>query len=269
MPKPVQDRSKLRWTLETKERNQSVRAKRPIAKNNAGASDKSDADSDDQSQGSVTEDQDSSADSMEETSDLENDLPREGASKKTSKRKRRAVSPTHFGEMLQGLLGEEAEPSTKASKKPTPILSLAPSIRRSANSKALRAKAARMALEKRHERQERAHVRDVIGDWAPPGVLPGQPIDSESASMQEYMDQGGGKGYERRLRKVAQRGVVKLFNAIRAAQETSVDDVDKARALKQKSHQTNPLGSSERAVNELSKTNFLDLLRKDPRATSS
>ncbi|WFD45107.1 hypothetical protein MPSI1_003784 [Malassezia psittaci] len=269
MPKPVQDRSKLRWTLDAKEKKPSAIAKQKTAKNDTAASDRSDVDSDDQGEESVNEDQDSSADSMEDLSDTEGDLPKGSTSKKTSKRKRRAVSPTQFGELLQGLLGEEAESSSKAPKQATPILSLAPSIRRSANSKALRAKAARMALEKRHERQERAHVRDVIGDWTPPGILPGQQIDSSTASMQEYMDQGGGKGYERRLRKVAQRGVVKLFNAIRAAQETSVDDVDKARALKQKSHQTNPLGSSERAVNELSKTNFLDLLRKDPKATPS
>lgn len=126
-----------------------------------------------------------------------------------------------------------------------------------------------MALEKRREREERAHVRDVIGDWGPPGVLPGQTVTPEAPTMLAWTEQGGAKGYERRLRKVAQRGVVKLFNAIRAAQETSVDDVDKARALKRKGTKTNALGNTETAVNELSRNNFLDLLRSNPKGTSA
>ena len=157
----------------------------------------------------------------------------------------------------------------REAKAPASILSLAPSVRRTANTTTLRAKAARMALEKKREREERAHVRDVIGDWLPPGVLPGQTIPEDSPQMIEWTEQGGAKGYERRLRKVAQRGVVKLFNAIRVAQETSVDDVDKARALKRKSSKTNALGNSERAVNELSKSNFLDLLRGAPKGPSA
>ena len=105
--------------------------------------------------------------------------------------------------MLEGLLGDKRE-----AKAPASILSLAPSVRRTANTTTLRAKAARMALEKKREREERAHVRDVIGDWLPPGVLPGQTIPEDSPQMIEWTEQGGAKGYERRLRKVAQRGVV-------------------------------------------------------------
>ncbi|WFD32808.1 hypothetical protein MSPP1_003859 [Malassezia sp. CBS 17886] len=173
-------------------------------------------------------------------------------SKKTQKRKRRAVSPTAFGETLEALL----RPQEAAAPTPASILSLAPSIRRTANATTLRAKAARLALDHRRQREERAHVKDVIGSWGPPGMLPGTDAQAPTA----WMDGGGAKGYERKLRKVAQRGVVKLFNAIRAAQTTSAEDVDKARA-QPKSQRTNALGSRDVAVNELSKTNFLELLR--------
>ena len=196
-----------------------------------------------------------------------------GTSRKTTsewlltERRRRAVSPTTFGDAMEQLLG--ATPSSGPA-----ILSLAPRVRKSANASTLRAKAARIALLERRERQERAHVRDVIGEWGPPGVLPGNVPDE--AVEQSFLEQGGTKGYERRLRKVAQRGgaslltVVKLFNAIRAAQSTSTDDIDKARTLSGGRHgakKANVVGSRETAraylltVNELSKSNFLDLLR--------
>lgn len=182
------------------------------------------------------------------------------------------MSPTAFGATLEGLLGlggeEDASLPAPAPTQPS-ILSLAPSVRRTANKTTLRAKAERLALEQRREREERAHVRDVIGGWGPPGRLPSQHTDAEAPETLEWLEQGGTKGYERRLRKVAQRGVVKLFNAIRVAQETSMDDVDKARANKRTSAKTNPLGSTEAAVNELSKSNFLDLLRTAPKGTSA
>ncbi|WFD34239.1 hypothetical protein MCUN1_001076 [Malassezia cuniculi] len=177
------------------------------------------------------------------------------ASRKTTKRRRRAVSPTAFGETMEKLLGDT--PSSGPA-----ILSLAPRVRKSANASTLRAKAARIALLERRVRQERAHVRDVIGEWGPPGVLPGRTPDE--ATQQAFLEQGGTKGYERRLRKVAQRGVVKLFNAIRAAQSTSTEDIDKARAIAGGRHgakKVNAVGSRETALNELSKNNFLDLLR--------
>lgn len=161
------------------------------------------------------------------------------------------MSPTAFGEALEGLLGtatgtdapteaRRAEPSSNA------ILSLAPRVRKSANATTLRARAGRIALQQRRELEERGHVKDVIGEWGPPGVLPTSRAPEESPGFHEWMEQGGAKGYERRLRKVAQRGVVKLFNAIRAAQTTSPGDIDKARE-QSTSHKTNPLGNREAA----------------------
>lgn len=182
-------------------------------------------------------------------------------------RKRRATSPTSFGATLQGLLGnvkedetnvsdegeEEAsnvkagpskEKATRTSIAPLgqpAILSLAPHIRRGAQSSRLNDKAARLALAAKRKREDRARVTDVIGGWGAPGELPktyegeeklGGTISSNELSTKEeqqrlkgWLDEGGVQGYEKRLRKSAQRGVVKLFNAIRAAQNTTDADL--------------------------------------------
>src|SRR5690606_27229934 len=80
--------------------------------------------------------------------------------------------------------------------------------------------------------------------------------DNGQESMQAIMER------EKRLRKIAQRGVVRLFNAVRAAQvkgemaekvlEADVDDA--ARVVS--------LGEKKEKVTEMSKKGFLDLLEK-------
>ncbi|EPQ28716.1 uncharacterized protein PFL1_03520 [Pseudozyma flocculosa PF-1] len=235
-----------------------------------------------------------------------------GKSKKTAKRKRRATSPTSFGLALEGLLGaapassddedaaaqgadddaDDHEATDKPAKKrkaagpsasssqPAAILSLAPHLRRSAQSVQLSARASRIAIEERRAREERARVKDVIGGWGPPGVLPAIELpgadgaavkkdDDDEDKMGEWALQGGSAGYERRLRKVAQRGVVKLFNAIRAAQTTTKDDLEEAEEqaaggpkISGGAKKANALGGKEARLADLSKNNFLDLIRK-------
>lgn len=76
-----------------------------------------------------------------------------------------------------------------------------------------------MALDQKRKREERAHVADVIGGWGPPGQLPDEEMESSrlenldsekkeklESSREEWEKEGGTKGYERKLRKVAQRG---------------------------------------------------------------
>lgn len=96
---------------------------------------------------------------------------------------------------------------------------MAPHLRRSAASTTLNARAARLALDQRKKREERAHVTDVIGGWGPPGSLPDEEseqirlnhLDNEKRGFlendrKEWEKEGGTKGYEKKLRKVAQRG---------------------------------------------------------------
>ncbi|CAO1625217.1 unnamed protein product [Parajaminaea phylloscopi] len=201
----------------------------------------------------------------------------------------------------------QSETSSAVSKKPSatpgaaaPIFALAPSVRSRISSTTLSAKAARVALEERRARESRWRVRDVIGGWGRPGQRPGEEEDDDDdddndeqgtsaaangqsavgSSTMEWQQQGGSKGYERKLRKVAQRGVVKLFNAIRAAQSTTRDDLPTDgrvgdAATSQRAASTgkaaapngdsltgrNALGGKSRELADLSKANFLDLIR--------
>ncbi|UZJ51336.1 hypothetical protein CBS101457_000656 [Exobasidium rhododendri] len=249
----------------------------------------------------MDDDEDEEAD-VESEADTDDELAaaRNGKSKKTAKRKRRATSPSTFGAALEGLLGkadeekadddgsEEMKSSTLQGKGQSTILSLAPHIRRSAQSSRLNEKASRLAVEAKKKREERARVKDVIGGWGAPGQLPKtlegndkEEDDSDDGDEQvkEWTMQGGAQGYEKRLRKVAQRGVVKLFNAIRAAQGTTEEDVDLVKGTKKEETSSkaalsnslkgeNALGAKGRAVQELSKNNFFDLIRGGAKAAA-
>ncbi|KAL1934402.1 hypothetical protein VTP01DRAFT_6584 [Rhizomucor pusillus] len=63
--------------------------------------------------------------------------------------------------------------------------------------------------------------------------------------------------YEKRLRKVATRGVVKLFNAVRAQQKMTEVAVKQA----SEKHKTTTAIDKAKKVSTMSKANFLDLLK--------
>lgn len=162
-------------------------------------------------------------------------------SKQTLKRKRRATDSTRFGVTLQNLLDTGA-PSTAP-------LSLKPSIARKHNDEKLELKAKKVLQVEKKEKEETGRVTDVIGGWGAEG--------------------------ERALRKVAQRGVVKLFNAIQqsqssaaaAAKDTSSKGSGKAKlpapsaeSAQQKSKgKDNLLGRGKQT--NVNKDDFFDLLR--------
>ncbi|KAF9244616.1 CTLH/CRA C-terminal to lish motif domain-containing protein [Melanogaster broomeanus] len=116
-------------------------------------------------------------------------------SKKTLKRKRRATEPSQFGVTLQSLLDTDA-PSALP-------LSLKPSVAHQRNDTKLELQARRVIRIERKEKEDKGRMRDVIGGW-------------------------GGES-ERSLRKVAQRGVVKLFNTIQQAQRAAAAAEEEAK----------------------------------------
>ncbi|KAH9982559.1 Rrp15p-domain-containing protein [Lactifluus volemus] len=164
-------------------------------------------------------------------------------SKKTLKRKHRATDPSNFGATLQSLLKTDAP-----SELP---LSLKPSTARRHNDEKLELRAKKLLKVEKKGKEEIGRIRDVIGGW-------------------------GGES-ERTLRKVAQRGVVKLFNAIQQSQ-ASVAAAEKelkdargsgkptlpAPSLEKKSksrkgkNKDNPLG---RGKDSLDKDKFMDMIR--------
>ena len=105
----------------------------------------------------------------------------------------------------------------------------------------LEAKAKRRMKEDKRTQQERGRVRDVLGT-RDPGVSTGEVVERE-----------------KQLRRMAQRGVVKLFNAVKAAQmkgeeerRKGVEDMGGSRTV--------GMDSRKERVNEMSKKGFLDLL---------
>ena len=103
-----------------------------------------------------------------------------------------------------------------------------------ANERLERKAKAKLRAEKREE-MERGRIKDVLG--------------FESGTTGEAVEE------EKRLRKVAQRGVVKLFNAVRAAQVQA----DRAAKTEQKKG-TVGIANREERVKEMSKQGFLDLI---------
>jgi hypothetical protein len=73
----------------------------------------------------------------------------------------------------------------------------------------------------RHDREERGHVADVIGGWhgrpAKPWNEWNERADENAMAKGTMESVPGGADAEKALRRLAQRGVVKLFNAIRVS----------------------------------------------------
>ncbi|OAV91774.1 hypothetical protein, variant [Puccinia triticina 1-1 BBBD Race 1] len=160
----------------------------------------------------------------------------------SAERKRRARSPTSFGLMLSQAL--EASEKSNATGPSTTLHPATRQANRIAKQQAASESQRKQTAATRHELQERGHIKDVIGGWTPRPAVP----------FSEWLVQGdrkwseegayvGGASQEKTLRRLAQTGVVKLFNAIRAAQ--NVDDEDAKASL------TTLSGAQKRKLNKL------------------
>lgn len=95
----------------------------------------------------------------------------------------------------------------------------------SAHTQRLERRAKTLIKETKSNHLARGHVRDVIAGWGARPELPFSQWDSTTAREFERAQNGEGEAAretgaerEKRLRRLAQRGVVRLFNAIGAAQ---------------------------------------------------
>ncbi|KAI1793827.1 Rrp15p-domain-containing protein [Ganoderma leucocontextum] len=162
-------------------------------------------------------------------------------SKKTLKRKRRATDAVNFGATLQSLLSTDA---------PAAPLSLKPSVAKKRKEEKLEAKGKHVLQIEKKEKEDKGRITDVIGGW-------------------------GGES-ERALRKVAQRGVVKLFNAIQQSQAASAVAAEELKShrgtgkptlpapaihdkKKKGKHKDNIIGRGKEAT--VAQDDFLDIIR--------
>lgn len=110
------------------------------------------------------------------------------------KKRTRKHDPTAFSTSLSKILGSHLT----TSKRSDPILVRAKTNVKTQSENAIEAKAKRLLLLEKKAELEKGRIRDLI---------PNDATGAKSAIERE-----------RRLKKVAQRGVVRLFNAVRAAQ---------------------------------------------------
>ena len=157
---------------------------------------------------------------------------------------RKANDPAAFSNSIAKILGSKLSTSKRAD----PVLArsaTAQEANESLSNSRLEAKARQKLREERKKDLERGRVRDVIlgKDESTPnnGGETGRGL-----SVSKIQEQ------EKRLRKTAQRGVVKLFNAVRAAQVKGEEAARNAKSAAK--------NRERERVAEMSKQGFLDLV---------
>ncbi|KAK4197719.1 Rrp15p-domain-containing protein [Triangularia verruculosa] len=172
-----------------------------------------------------------------------------GANRMKSKRNDPEAFATSISKMLSSKL--------PTSKRADPIV--ARSAAAADNAKqlvdtALEAKARKRLREQKRLAMEKGRVRDVLV----PSTK--RTLNLQTGEIEEVLEDGAETtgqllATERRLRKVAQRGVVKLFNAVRAAQ---VKASEAERAVKREG--IVGVKRKEEKITEMSRKGFLDLI---------
>ncbi|KAL3247170.1 hypothetical protein ABHI18_012493 [Aspergillus niger] len=204
--------------------------KRKAEEKDESSDEVADDDEDDEEDGDVESEIDSEGSDDEEGADSDTSAPATTGRRAVSKRNDPSAFSTSIAKILSTKLPTSVRDdpvlarSKAAAQKSTDV----------AEEKLDRQARAKLRAEKKEE-LDRGRIRDVMG------LQRGQA--------------GGVAEEEKRLRKIAQRGVVKLFNAVRAAQ---VRGEEAAKAERKKG--TVGIDEREKAVNEVSKQGFLDLI---------
>jgi hypothetical protein len=161
-------------------------------------------------------------------------------------KKRKRNDPEAFATSMSKILGSKLS----TSKRNDPVLSRSATALQASKEitdLALEKKAKHKLREEKKAALDKGRVKDVLGASTAFDAAHGDGVPA--ASTAEVME------LEKRLRKTAQRGVVKLFNAVRAAQikgEEAAKDAKKKGLV--------GFGRREEKVNEMSKQGFLDLI---------
>ncbi|KAK7740931.1 pre-60S ribosomal particles component [Cytospora paraplurivora] len=171
--------------------------------------------------------------------------------KRTVKSKRN--DPDAFANSMSKILAAKVSTKNRAD----PVLARDPSAQeagRQAVDSKLESKARKLLREKKRLAMEKGRVRDVLvatnGTFSNVNPVTGEIVrDTDGETTGQILET------EKRLRKVAQRGVVQLFNAFRTAQ---VKAVEAEKAAKKEG--VLGLDRKKGKVTEMSKKGFLDLI---------
>lgn len=151
-------------------------------------------------------------------------------------KKRKRNDPDVFAASMSKILSSKL--STQ--KRSDPVLSrskTAQEASKALSESRLETKARHKLREEKRSLLDKGRIRDVLG------------LQSTDISTEEIMER------EKRLRKTAQRGVVKLFNAVRAAQVRGEEEMRKARRAG-----VVGIAKREERVSEMSKKGFLEMI---------
>lgn len=183
--------------------------------------------------------------SNSEDEDEDDDSSR-GESNPNLIRKRKRNDPEAFATSMSKILGSKLS----TSKRSDPVLSrsvTALQASKEITDQALEKKAKHKLREERKAALDKGRVKDVLG-----ASTAFDAADRDGAVVESTAEV---VETEKRLRKTAQRGVVKLFNAVRAAQIKGEEAAREARKKGLVGH-----GRREDKVNEMSKRGFLELI---------
>ncbi|KAG5988940.1 hypothetical protein E4U52_006082 [Claviceps spartinae] len=204
-------------------------------------------DDDDEDDEEEDDDEDDDDDDDEEDDVDEYDLDSDNGDNGRHKTKSKRNDPNAFATSISKILSTKLSTSKRAD----PVLSrsaAAHEASKAAVDDVLEAKAKRHMKEQKKKALEKGRIREVLVASRDEFDI-GAPDDSTAMTTTHILET------ERRLRKVAQRGVVKLFNAVRAAQVKAVEAEKDARR-----EGVIGMNNREAKVNELSKKGFLDLI---------
>lgn len=212
------------------------------------AKDAPDSDHPSTSEGGEDEESDGDHDDVASHSDVGSDVGPTGRAPKSKRN-----DPEAFATSISKMLSSKLPTSRRAD----PIVArsgAAAENARQAVDAALEAKARKRLREQKRLAMEKGRVRDVLV------ASTTRTLNVTTGEIEEVVDEGAETtgqilATERRLRKVAQRGVVKLFNAVRTAQAKAAEAERAARkegivGVKRK----------EEKVTEMSRKGFLDLI---------
>ncbi|EGX52683.1 hypothetical protein AOL_s00007g466 [Orbilia oligospora ATCC 24927] len=151
-------------------------------------------------------------------------------------KKRKRNDPTTFATSMSKILSSHL--TTQARK--DPILIRSKKAAHDISDQKLEAKAKRLISQQKREALEKGRVKDIIPK-----------DDATGEEVKNVLEK------EKALRKIAQRGVIKLFNAVRAAQVKG-EEARKDGKLKG----TLGIDTKNKNVTEISKESFLDMISK-------
>ena len=224
-PQPVEKATASRKT---------TKKPQPATKKAARKESKTAEDSEQSSVSGQEEDSDGEADSED---DGQTNLSSKG---NTSKRNNPSAFSTSIAKILSTKLSQSARQDPVLSRSREAVAT----SHELANERLERKARAKLRAEKKEE-LDRGRIKDILG--------------LQSGQAGEVAEE------EKRLRKIAQRGVIKLFNAVRAAQV-------KAEQAEKEERKKGTIGIQHRQekVNEMSKQGFLDLIggKKDVGTTA-